>query len=136
MTISDLKEEYYFATGTVSTVVRQMALAGIAIIWIFKVGKDESGGIPFTPAMLVPLRLFILVLVADLLQYAFKSAVWGALQHHYWNKFKDPDKLVEPSRFWNWPTNTLFWVKTALCVFAYYQLFLLVYGSLIIPPAP
>jgi len=133
MKISDLKEEYYFATGTVSTVVRQMALAGIAVIWIFKVGKEESGGIQFTPAMLVPLRLFILVLVADLLQYAFKSAVWGSLHHHYWKKFKDPDKTVEISGFWNWPTNTLFWVKTALCVFAYYQLFQLVYGSLFIP---
>lgn len=133
MKIGDLKEEYYFATGTVSTVVRQMALAGIAIIWIFKVGKEQSGGIQFTAAMLVPLRLFILVLAADLLQYVFKSAVWGALHHHYWNKFKNADKTVEISGFWNWPTNTLFWLKTAFCIFAYYQLFQLVYGSLFIP---
>src|SRR5438105_6305291 len=105
MTIADLKEEYYFATGTVSTVVRQMALAGIAVIWIFKVGKD-TGGITFTPNMLVPLRLFILVLVADLLQYAYKGAVWGAIHHYYWNKFKKADHDVEPSRFWNWPTNS------------------------------
>ncbi|HEV2803374.1 MAG TPA: hypothetical protein VGW57_00455 [Chthoniobacterales bacterium] len=132
MTISDLKEEYYFATGTVSTVVRQMALAGIAVIWIFKVGKD-TGGITFTPDMLVPLRLFILVLVADLLQYAFKSAVWGIIHHHYWKKFKNADHVVEPSGFWNWPTNILFWAKTALCVFGYVQLFLLVYGGLFIP---
>jgi hypothetical protein len=133
MTISDLKEEYYYASGMVSTVVRQMGLAGIAVIWIFKVGKDQSGGIPFTPAMLVPLRLFILVLVADLLQYAFKSAVWGAIHAYYWNKFKDPERTVHPSGFWNWPTDILFWAKTGLCVFAYYQLFLLVYGSLVIP---
>ena len=127
MKISELKEAYYAASGTVSDIIRQISFAGIAIIWIFKIGKDESAGIAFTPEMRGPLLLFVATLFADLLQYVYKTLVWGSLNSHYWKKFKDNEADVEISESWNYPALILFWAKCLFCLAGYGALFWILY---------
>ena len=90
MKISELRDAYYDASGTVSDLVRKLAFAGIAVVWIFRVG-DKTGGLKYFDAMLWPLGLFVASLAADFLQYLYKAIVWGSLNTHYYNKHK-PNK--------------------------------------------
>ena len=66
MKICEMRSGYYEASGKVSELSRQFAFAGIAIIWVLKVGND-SGGIPFSTELVVPLYSFVVALVLDLL---------------------------------------------------------------------
>jgi hypothetical protein len=134
MKVSEIRDEYYAATGTVSDLVRQLSFAGIAIIWIFKVGKDQSGGIAFSPAMLIPLAIFVAALGADLLQYIYKSAVWGCLNTYHWRQEQKADADVKISGKWNWPAIVLFWAKAILCIWGYGVLFKQLYGAIMRAP--
>lgn len=43
MKLKDAREHYYFYSGKTSDLVRQLGLAGIAVIWLF---KSDVQGIP------------------------------------------------------------------------------------------
>jgi hypothetical protein len=119
--ISELRDTYYEATDKVSELVRQLAFAGIAVIWIFRVGSD-SGGIKYSDQLLLPLGLLVLSLAADFSQYFYKSLVWGILNHIYWRSRRDNEADVDVSGKWNWPTIALFWCKACLMAAAYITL--------------
>ena len=70
MKIHEIRDAYYEASGTVSDISRQLAFAGIAVIWVLKVG-DGSGGIPFSSELVIPLYCFVSALGLDLLQYVY-----------------------------------------------------------------
>ena len=99
--------------------MRQLDFAGIAVIWIFKIGKDEAGGVHFSKTLLWPLALFVLSLAFDLLQYVYKSAFLGILNHRSWNKYHNEEKDLKFSERWNWPTIGCFWIKTLLLCAAF-----------------
>ena len=40
--IEDYREDFYFFTGKASEVNRQLAIAGIAVIWIFKNPENRT----------------------------------------------------------------------------------------------
>lgn len=123
MLLKEARENYYFHTGKVSDIVRQLALGGIAIIWLFHAKNGETVVVPRT--LLVPAALLVFGLAFDLLQYACGSACWGVFQ---WRKERtgvseDQDIMV-PNAI-NWPAIVFFWLKVATTIFAYY--FLLAY---------
>jgi len=129
MKISEILAAYYEATAKVSEIVRQLDLAGIGVIWIFRVGT-ESGGIKYSSSLLLPLALFVASLAFDLLQYAYKSLVWGALNSHYWRIHRNNDVDVSISGKWNWFSAFLFWSKTVLTLVAYTMLFIFIFRQL------
>ena len=47
MKLNEAKSIFYEATGTASNINRYMLLTGIAIIWVFKCGEKNAGGIVF-----------------------------------------------------------------------------------------
>src|SRR5437588_4461531 len=116
MTRKDAREIYYKASNTLSEVTRHLSLAGVAVIWIFKVGDSSAGGIKFQSILVWPLALFILALASDLFQYTYKCAAWGvsptlkARQNS--DDFEAPDAI-------NWPTLFFFWGKVIFTVIAY-----------------
>jgi hypothetical protein len=118
MKISEIRADYYEASGKVSDLVRNLDFAGIGVVWIFTVGKD-SGGIHFSYFLLFPLLLFVASLGCDLLQYVYKTTLLNLLNRHFWKKYHDNDKEVDFSDRWNWPTEVFFWLKTAFVVAAY-----------------
>jgi hypothetical protein len=122
MKISEIRDAYYDATGKVSDIVRQLGLAGIGVIWIFRSGTD-NGGIKYSHSLIWPLGLFVLILASDLLQYAYKSLLWGMLNWFLWRKHHDNEKDVMVSGKWNVPSLVLFWLKTTLTMIAYLLLF-------------
>ena len=129
MKISQIRGAYEDSTGKVSDIVRQLNFAGIAIIWVLRVGK-ESGGLEYSPILKWPLALFVASLTLDLLQYMYKSIVWGLLNTYYFRKLGDEEKDVEVSGMWNYVALVFFWLKTAVTISAYVCLLVFIYRQL------
>jgi len=137
--LEDTRAEYYYFTGKVSDIVRQLGLAGVAIIWVF---KTESEGKKTIPEGLVPAGVLILLgLATDLLQYAAGTIIWDRFNIKKENELEekrtekeahgedyDPEAedFSAPSSI-NDLTKTLFWVKFLLMFLAYlYLIFYLI----------
>lgn len=120
MKLKDARELYYFHSGKTSDLVRQLGLAGIAVIWIF---KYEVQGVPKIPqALSFPLILIILGLALDLLQYTVATCIWGIFQRRkeVSGVGEDADFLA-PKQF-NWPAIFFFIFKVISIVAAYVYL--------------
>lgn len=121
MKLSDYRNDYYFFSGKVSEIARQLGLAGLAVIWIFKI--EKSGPLAVPSELYLPAKLFVVSLALDLLQYAVSTAIWGAFhRYHEWKEIKDDAELEAPSYF-NWPSNCLFWGKLVLVLAGYLALY-------------
>ena len=117
MKLEDVKNAYEGLSGTASQIVRQLSLAGIALIWLFNVGTVAA---PVLAHPLVQAALFIfLALFLDLLQYLVGTFTWFVYFRH-----KERAGTAEDAEFlapaWiNWPTWGLFCLKTTAMLVAY-----------------
>jgi hypothetical protein len=76
MKIGEVKDAKNNYTSKTSDVVRQLAFAGIAVIWLVR--PDSSKAIHPIPSELTPvLALFGVALACDLLHYAASSLIWS-----------------------------------------------------------
>lgn len=93
MKLAVVRDTYYSHTSKAGDVGRQLAFAGIAVVWILH-GRSDAWVFP--PSLLWTLASFGVYLVADFLQYAIASAVWGL---YGWRKERGFDKAgLEPSQ--------------------------------------
>ncbi len=117
MKLKDARDLYYFYSGKTSDLIRQLGLAGIAVIWIF---KFEAQGTPKIPqALALPLVLIVIGLAFDLLQYAIATSVWGIFQRRKELSGIGEDAEFKVPRQFNWPTIALFLAKVLAIVAAY-----------------
>lgn len=109
-----------FATGKASEINRNLALAGIAVIWIFKVGEGPRQSLP---AELVPPTLILVCgLAFDLLQYLVTAFAW-----YFFTRGKERTSIAEftaPPGI-NLPGTILFILKFCATFAAY--VYLMVY---------
>lgn len=72
MNLKEVREAYEELSGLLSSVVRQINFAGIAIVWIFiDLNKNTIG------QLLLSSGLFIVIsIVLDALQYFVSTVVW------------------------------------------------------------
>jgi len=118
MKVQQMLEAHYEASNTASDMSRKLAFAGIAVIWVLKIGKD-SGGIAYSPELISPLFFFVLALAADLSQYIYKAIIWGVLNSYHFRCHKNNDADVEISNLVNFPTNIFFLGKITSVIVAY-----------------
>jgi hypothetical protein len=114
---SAVTAEYEFYTGKTSEVVRNLALAGFALIWLFK--RDTDAG-PLVPTVFLwPAFVLLLTLTADFLHYAFGAPLWGWYDEEH-NRLKTPkEQEVKPPKFIYWILRGFFYTKLVLLVTAY-----------------
>jgi hypothetical protein len=111
------------ASDKSSEINRQLELAGIAIIWVF---KTESGGKQIVPdELFLPGLLLIIGLTLDLLQYVVKSEIWRIVTRR--NEVAGVNEFTVSERV-NYPGDILYWAKIIMTIAAYVLLirFLLV----------
>lgn len=131
MKLGDVQKEVDAYSKSASDGVRQLALAGIAIIWLFKTAKPEAAGIPFDDLLLLPLAGFALALVLDLLQYVVSAMVWAAFfQSKDGSKVTRETEIGKAWRFINWPGGFCFFAKIAIVAAAYVILIIYIAGKL------
>jgi len=103
----EAKSAYEVLSGKASDIIRQLSLAGVAWIRVFKVSLGTSFLIEAN--LLRGLFFIFLALFLDLLQYLVGTATW----HIYFRKEEREhigrEVEFEAPAWMNWPTWTLFW---------------------------
>jgi hypothetical protein len=117
MKLEDTRAAYEALSAKASDIIRQLSLAGIAIIWLFKSGTSSS---PLLDLGLLRAALFIfLALFFDFLQYLSGTTIWYAyFRYREKRGTTEKDEFLAPEQL-NWPTWSLFFVKSALMLVAY-----------------
>jgi hypothetical protein len=122
-------DAYYAATGTASTVVRQLSLAGFGIIYIFRNAKTGR-----LPRFLLWPSIFILLTIAfDIAQYVSQSITWRRFALEQEDKHKKTDDQAEvddPAKTINAPAEILFVLKVACATVAFGLLLAFLFGRL------
>jgi hypothetical protein len=80
MKLEDLREIYFARSAKASDLARQLALAGLAVIWIFK--TDTAGAFAVPHELSLPAFLMMLTLGADLMQFACAALLWGGFNRY------------------------------------------------------
>lgn len=114
MKISEIKGEFLDASGTASALSRQLSFAGIAIIWVIRIGEN-SGGLVFSENLLLPLYVFVIALSLDFLQHLYKSIAWYFLNMYHWNIHKNDETEVNVPGIINLPTKYALSGQTSCC---------------------
>ena len=122
MKLSETKEAFYESSATLSDNVRQLLLAGIAIIWILKTGDKTAAGVPFSKILILPLQAFIAGLICDALQYAYKTLSWWFYHKAKYQAGLKDDSEVDPPTILSAPTWLFFILKLVACAIGYYYL--------------
>lgn len=108
-TLKDYRNDYYVLSARASENARQFAFAGIALIWILKVG---SGGVESVPqALYFPALLFALTLAFDFFHYVSATAIWGVYTRRQEKAGRSEITDFKTPRSLNWPALAFFVAK-------------------------
>ncbi|WFU14415.1 hypothetical protein [Bradyrhizobium sp. CB3481] len=117
MKLQDYRETFYTFSGKASDLNRQLAFAGIAIIWLFK--KEPLAGLTVPKELVLPGLLIVASLIADMLQYCIASVLWRVFYRSKENLNVSEDKDIKHGVWWERPIWIAFWLKIALIITAY-----------------
>lgn len=122
MKLSDYKDDYYVFSGLASSASRQLAFAGIALLWLFKSG--DNGAYKLPKQLFVPAAALIIALACDILHYVTGSLIWGTFFRSNEKKTKEigEDPELEAPSYYSWPITALFFLKIIAVIFAYYHI--------------
>ncbi|KJG18388.1 hypothetical protein [Photobacterium angustum] len=121
MNLKDCRENYYALSGSLSSVTRQLAFAGIAVCWVFSV-KSKTGYL-LDKQLVLSILFFCLGLLLDLLQYFYSSAAWGFYSRYKEKRVPNDDHDFLAPRWINWPTLLLYWTKPISVMAGFFVLF-------------
>jgi hypothetical protein len=134
MKLTAYRDAYYTHSGNASSVARQAAFAGIALIWVF---NNKTGSNISLPIQLLWPALFLIIgLGLDMLQYIFAAAIWGSfhrIKEKQLRAIPDPDADPEVSApsYLNWPALLCFWGKLAAVAAGYVSLLMYVKHAIV-----
>lgn len=114
MELEKYKEVYEKHSGTLSNINRQIAFAGIAIIWIFK--KTNGVEVSISSELLWAAIFIIAALFLDMIHYLYLTIVWSAFYNKKEKEGIGQKEDVESSTGWNLASWIFFYSKVG-CVF-------------------
>lgn len=105
-------------TSKASTNVRNLAFAGIAIVWLFKSSDPEKPIIP--DELIFPLILFCLALTFDFIQYVWAGFIWlyKAKKSEKMNSICRDYEVTLSSKIPN-SIHIIYWLKVVTIVVSY-----------------
>jgi hypothetical protein len=112
MRLEEIHTRYSAASAKASEVGRQLAFAGIAIVWLFSGGEtNDSGGLDIPPDLLRPGLFLVLTLGFDFLHATYAAGAWGAFGRVLERRGRTDH--IELPRWIHWPSLFFFWTKLA-----------------------
>jgi hypothetical protein len=117
MKLADTRGAYETLSGKASDIVRQLSLAAVGLVWIFKSTTGPSYSLD--PTLVRASLLIFVALFLDLLQYLVGTATWFSYFHKKERENTKEDDEFKAPNFINAPTWTLFWLKAASMAAAY-----------------
>lgn len=115
--LADFRKDYYEFSSKASGVARNLAFAGIAVVWIFRHGDGINSKIP--QPLLFPVALFALTLALDLIHYVAGTITWGIFCRIKEKSGTLEDEELKAPMWLNWGTLLMFWSKIVVVMFAY-----------------
>lgn len=118
MKLKDCRDTYYEFSGKLSDNARNLAFAGIAIVWIF---KQENISVIMLPFWLkLAMAMFVLSLFFDLSQYIFQTVVWGWFHDYKERQLQNNEDtdFLAPLRF-KQIAGYIFWLKVIVLFVGY-----------------
>lgn len=132
-------EKYIDIAGTFSSkasdVFRSLALAGLAIVWLFK--KDETTRTIDIHTLNLPLFILILALAIDLSHYVFAALSWRIFHTVKFRKWKGKGfdetfaKDIEAPNFISTIVDLFFITKMALLIWSYILIIQAIYPKIV-----
>lgn len=117
----EIRDDYYAVSGLASGVARALALAGIAVVWVFREQSDAGYHIP--DALRLPAIFLIIALACDLLHYFYQAAYLGI--YNLWLHYKDvPEKQTVQVPAWLPIPGVVLWTGKMLATIGGYALLL------------
>ena len=119
MKLNDALENHYVNSSTASQNVRTLAIAAVALVWIFKTEAAQNQ--LELPAKLIVASFFIIAALAcDFLQYLWGSFIWWQVHRQRELEFEgDREREFEISVWVNRPSYFFFWSKMLAVVVGY-----------------
>src|SRR5688500_13649158 len=111
------QKAYADYTTQASAIVRNLAFAGIAIVWLFRYQQGDSTRLPADLARAS--FALVLALAFDLAQYVLGGIVWGVANSKATADGKGPKDPIVTHRRMTWPMNYCYVTKIALVGLAY-----------------
>ena len=127
--LSEYKEDYYSFSGKLSDINRQIAFAGIALIWIFK--QTINNEIVLDPALVSPARLIIIALGIDIFHYIYQTITWSIFYTIKKAKHNSEDYELDSPIYLNITAWVLFGFKILFVLIAYFKIFFYLSDKLI-----
>jgi hypothetical protein len=125
MKLKEYKKTYEEFTGKLSDINRQIAFAGIAIIWIFV----QRGNFEIASGLMIPLIFLAIALAADLFHYIYQSAAWAFFFNYHEKRIQkekgDYEQDIKAPRKINYFSWTLFITKITCVILGYLFLIIL-----------
>jgi hypothetical protein len=120
MKLDDTRQAYYEYSGTLSTINRQLALSGIAIIWFF-VQPEKNQNFNFG-SFKWAFIFFSIALFFDLTHYAIAAASWGIYHRFKEKRITDEKQKFEAPLWINWVPILMLILKVSFTILGYYVL--------------
>jgi hypothetical protein len=120
--MKDVQDDFYEFSSKASALTRQLALAGVAVVWIFKT-TTITNHIKLEIELIEILKQLIICLLFDFAHALIPSLVYGIMNfnHRVFKKKKDDDE-INYSMIWTIPEWILFTVKVIFLLIAYFGL--------------
>ncbi len=125
MTLKSVHEAKDIFSSKASELVRQHAFAGIAMIWVIRTGEEGNLWLKWEDALILPLLLFALTLMADFLQYALAADRWNDFFRQQEKAGALPSTPLAAPTSINRPGDFCYRLKRVLLVLGYSALCLL-----------
>jgi hypothetical protein len=117
ITVAKGWEYYRDYSKTASEITRNLGLAGLAVIWIFK--TDDGGRQVVPPTFYRPALLLVVGLALDLFQYVLSAEIWRI----HTRRNEKSGRFEFDRRPWMpWLQIVPYWLKIALVGAAYFYL--------------
>ena len=117
MRLKEARQAYYDYSENASKIVRQIGLAGIALIWVFRTEDQHRKSLPHE--LLLAAIVISVSIGLDLLQYVVGSLTWALYSGYHERRGISESTDLGTPRWINWATLTLFWAKLAAMSTAY-----------------
>jgi hypothetical protein len=126
--VTRLQRHVYTYSGKASDISRQLALAGIAVIWLFK--KEVANQVSIPEQLILPGILIVAALACDLLQYCAGSIIWWLFYRAKETEGVREDTNIKHSVYLEGPIWAFFLAKVVLLMWAYVGIAIFLVGLL------
>jgi hypothetical protein len=112
-----IRATYESASSKASEVARQLAFAGVAIVWLFSgATMPKSGGLQIENSLLRAGFFLVLCLALDFAHAVYRAAAWGIYGWYLDTKHGETD---DAPAWINYPSNAFYWGKLLALGVAY-----------------